>query len=90
MIENIDDNKHYITIPYIIKILEKFSKIKAMLKDMFKDNKVKIHITYDTQKVGKKFLSKGLNCMCINQLIIQVIIEKVLCLAIKWYLKSFK
>ena len=61
LIQNTDDNKHYITIPYVRKISEKFFK---NIKAMFVEIEVKIRSAYNTQKVGKCFsIKESINCM---------------------------
>ena len=61
IVKNTDYNKPYITIPYVTKILEKFSK---KIKAMFEDIGVKIHIAYNKLKVGKYFsLNDSINNM---------------------------
>ena len=56
IVKNTDNNKHYITIPYIRKISENISK---KIKAIFKDIGVKIRIAYNIQKVGKYFSLKN-------------------------------
>ena len=48
IVKNTEDNKHYIKIPKIRNISEKFSKKKT--KAMFEDVGVKIRIAYNAQK----------------------------------------
>ena len=61
IVKNTDYNKPYITIPYVTKILEKFSK---KIKAMFEDIGVKIHIAYNKLKVGNYFsLNDSINNM---------------------------
>ena len=65
MSSNIDDNKHYITIPYVKNTSEKFSrKIKAM----FEDIEVKVRIAYNTEKVGKYFSLKDSTLLTIDKI----------------------
>ena len=55
LIENKDDKKQYITIPYVKKTSEKFAK---NIKAVFESIGVKVRITYRSEKVGKYFSLK--------------------------------
>ena len=50
LMENTDDKKHYITIPYVTKTSEKFSR---NIKAIFEGIGVKVRIAFNTEKVGK-------------------------------------
>ena len=74
LIEDTDENKHYITIPHVKKISEKFPK---NIKSVFKEIGVKIRTAYKTQKVGKYFFRKRLNKSYVSKLLsLQVYVSR--------------
>ena len=67
LIKNTDDNKHYITIPYVKKTSEKFSR---NIKAMFVDIEVKVRIAYVTENLGKYLsLKDSISCLYQNCLV---------------------
>ena len=72
LIENTDENKHYITIPYVINLFEKFSK---NTKARFEEIGVEICIAYKPQKVGKYYSLKD----SINQMYQSCLVYKFTC-----------